>query len=66
MMWWKRLKKPNPEEEKKLREDIQKEGGLEKKDLPAMILSALITILPVCILVLGGFGLLILLICGAL
>ena len=42
------IKKPNKEAEKKLREDIENEGGLEKKDMPAMILSAyLVIFLPI-------------------
>ena len=43
-----RLPKPNPEKEKKLREEIEKDGGLEKNDEKAMIFSALIVILPIC------------------
>ena len=34
------------------REDIEAMGGLEKKDVPAMILSALLVILPVALLAL--------------
>ena len=34
------IKKPDKEAEAKLREDIKNEGGLEDKDVPAMILSA--------------------------
>ena len=56
-----RLKKPDPEREQKLRNDIEKEGGLEKKDMPAMILSAWLAIVPVCALVLVGIALLALL-----
>lgn len=52
MMWWKRLKKHDPEKEKKLKEDIEKDGGLEKHDLGAMVFSALLVILPVALLVL--------------
>ena len=44
---WKLLKKPNKEKEEKLREDIEKSGGLDKKDMLAMILSAYIVIIPV-------------------
>ena len=44
---WKLLKKPNKEKEEKLREDIEKSGGLEKKDMLAMILSAYIVIIPI-------------------
>lgn len=48
-MIFKRLKKPNPDAEKKLREEIDEAGGLEPKDIPAMILSALLTIVPVAL-----------------
>lgn len=48
-MIFKRLKKPNPEAEKKLRDEIENYGGLEKKDLPAMIFAAYLTILPVAL-----------------
>ena len=46
------IKKPNKEKEKQLREDIENMGGLEKKDVPAMILSAMLVILPVALLAL--------------
>lgn len=32
MMIWKRIKKPDEKAEKKLKEEIESEGGLEKKD----------------------------------
>ncbi len=51
-MLFKGVKKPNPEKEKKLREDLEEYGGLEKKDLPALIISAFLVILPVAIAVL--------------
>ena len=47
------IKKPNLEKEKELRDQIEREGGLEKKDMPAMIIAAMITILPVAVLALG-------------
>ncbi len=47
------LKKPNKEAEQKLREEIEKEGGLEKNDLPAMVISAfLVILLPIAVLLL--------------
>ena len=46
------IKKPDKEKEDKIREDIEAMGGLEKKDVPAMILSALLVILPVALLAL--------------
>ena len=52
------LKKPDPEKEQKLREEIEEMGGLEKKDVPAMLLSAFLVILPVAFVVLGLFCLL--------
>ena len=41
------------EDEKELMDQLQKEGGLDKKDAFAMILSAYIVIIPVVLLVLG-------------
>ncbi len=34
-------------------ENLERQGGLEKNDFLAMVLSALIVILPVCLLLLG-------------
>ena len=44
------IKKPNKEKEKELREQIEKEGGLEKGDMPAMIISAFLVFIPVAAL----------------
>ena len=42
------FRKIDPEKEKKLREDKEKEGGVDKKDIRAMIFSAyLVILLPV-------------------
>ena len=49
-MIFKRLKKPDPEAEQKLRDDIDAYGGLEKNDVLAMIISALLMILPVVVI----------------
>ena len=46
-MLFKKLKKPDPAAEQKLRDEIEAEGGLEKNDIPAMIISALLVIMPV-------------------
>ncbi len=62
MLWWKRLKKYKKGDEEEIRKKIEEEGGLEKHDLSAMIGSALLTILPICLLVLGGLALLVLLV----
>ena len=57
-MLFKRLKKPNPEAEQELRNEIEAAGGLEKNDLLAMIISAMFTILPfACIFLLLIVGL---------
>ena len=53
----KKLKKFDPEKEKELRDEIEANGGLEKQDLPAMIISALLVFMPVAILILGLFAL---------
>ena len=53
------IKKPDKNKEEELREDIVKDGGLEKKDLPAMLLSAYLIIIPVALaalLLLAGIG----------
>ncbi len=48
-----RLKKPDPQAEAELREQIEQAGGVEKKDVLAMILAAFLVILPVAALALG-------------
>ncbi len=53
MAIWKRLKKFDPEKEKELRNQIEAEGGLEKGDGLAMVISALLVFLPAALLVLG-------------
>lgn len=45
---WKLLKKPDPEKEKELRENIEKEGGVGGKDLFAMVVSAFLVLLIPC------------------
>ena len=47
------IKKPDKEKEKELREQIEAEGGLEKKDMPAMIISAFLVFIPVAAVFLG-------------
>lgn len=47
------IKKPNKEKEKELREQIENEGGLEKGDMPAMIISAFLVFIPVAAIALG-------------
>ena len=41
------LKKADPEKEQELRDTIEKEGGLEKNDVKAMIIAATLVFLPV-------------------
>lgn len=48
---FKKLKKYDPEAERKLREEIEAEGGLEKNDMKAMIISALLVIVPVIVII---------------
>lgn len=43
------IPKPDENAEKTLQEEIEENGGLEKKDLPAMIISAYLVFLPVII-----------------
>ena len=54
MFFRKKLKKYREGDEKKLQEDIEKMGGLEKGDFTAMVIAALTTIVPICLLVLLG------------
>ena len=46
-MLFKKLKKPDPEAEQKLLDEIEAHGGLEKNDVLAMIISALLMIMPI-------------------
>ena len=48
---FKKLKKFDPEKAQALREEIEANGGLEKNDMKAMIIAALLTIMPVAIAV---------------
>ena len=43
------IKKPDPEKEEQLRREINEAGGLEKKDIPAMIISAYLVIIPIVV-----------------
>ena len=54
MFFRKKLKKYREGDEKKLQEDIERMGGLEKGDFTAMVIAALTTIVPICLLVLLG------------
>ena len=47
----KKLKKYDPEKEQALRDEIEANGGLEKNDMKAMILAALLTIMPFVIVI---------------
>ena len=44
MLWRKRLKPDDPEKREKLQEELRQEGGLEKHDVLAMILAALLVL----------------------
>ena len=48
---WKKLKKYDPEAEKQLLDEIEAAGGLEKNDMKAMIIAALLVILPVVLII---------------
>lgn len=52
-----RLKKYDPEKECALRNEIEESGGLEKNDMKAMILAALLVIMPIALVVLLLFAL---------
>ncbi|MBR2986692.1 MAG: hypothetical protein IKC63_01605 [Clostridia bacterium] len=60
MAWWNHLKKDNSQKLEKLKEDIENEGGVSRKDTFAMVASALLIILPVALLVLLGLAAIIL------
>ena len=49
MRWRRIFKKPDKEAEKRLREELEREGGVEKKDIPAMILSAYLVFIPIAL-----------------
>ena len=53
----KRILKFNPDREKELRNEIEENGGIEKKDMSAMVLSAYLTIMPIVIGILLLFAL---------
>ena len=46
-MLFKKLKKPDPQAEQKLRDEIEADGGLEKNDVAAMIIAAMLSIMPI-------------------
>jgi len=48
---WKKLKKYDPEAEKQLLDEIEAAGCLEKNDMKAMIIAALLVILPVVLII---------------
>ena len=49
MAFRKIFKKTDKEKEKKLKEEIEASGGLEKPDIPAMIFSAYIVFIPIAL-----------------
>ena len=46
------FKKPDMEKQRKFREELLESGGVEKKDIPAMILSAYLVFIPVIAVIL--------------
>ena len=54
---FKKVFKLDPDREDKLRNEIEENGGIEKKDMPAMVLSAYLTIIPVVLGILLLFAL---------
>lgn len=55
---FRKLKKPDPQAEERLFQEIEENGGLEKNDLKAMIFAGLLVFLPLAAVVLGLFVLL--------
>ena len=52
MLFGKRLKKFDPKKEQALQDEIEANGGLEKNDFAAMVISALLMLLPVAVIML--------------
>lgn len=50
---FRKLKKYDPEKEKAFKEELEKNGGLEKNDMKAMILAGLITFMPLALVLFG-------------
>ena len=50
------FKKPDMEKQRKFREELENAGGVEKKDIPAMIISAYLVFIPVVVIVLLLFA----------
>ena len=50
------FKKPDMEKQRKFREELENAGGVEKKDSPAMIISAYLVFIPVVVIVLLLFA----------
>ncbi len=46
------FKKPDVEKQRKFREELEDSGGIEKKDIPAMIMSAYLVFIPVAVIIL--------------
>ncbi len=65
MLWWKKLKKSTPENEKEF-SDRFKEAGVTWKDKFAMIIAAFITLFIPATLILVGMVLLVMWMFGAL
>ena len=57
MFFKKRLKKFDPKDEENLLNEIESGGGVEKGDVPAMIISAFLVFIPAALLVLGVLAL---------
>ena len=51
----KKILKRNPKREEEITNEIERGGGIEKKDMSAMLLSAYLTIMPVVILIMATF-----------
>ncbi len=63
-MIFRRLKRPDPEKEREFNEAM-KDETLTKSDTFAMMLSAFLTVILPCLLILGAFGMLFLWMFGA-
>ena len=64
-MIWRRLKKADPKKEKEFKENLEKEN-FGVKDFVALLTSAFFVLILPCILILGGIGLLLMWLFGAI
>lgn len=55
MAIWKRLKKFDPDKEEDFKNEVEENGGIEKGDKLAMLISAFLVFIPAAMIVLAVF-----------